>query len=122
MADERVWPPKVEDLMIDQGWSTEDLKTGDLEFYQTQLDAAVSFVERKRPLINYTGDLSSLNPEPDPDLFLGTIRLAARWVSRRRSPDATVSFGELGTGRVSAYDPDIERLLRIGRQSPPMVG
>lgn len=52
---------------------------------------------------------------PDADLKLGTIRLAARWYSRRLTPSALIELGQLGGARVPSFDPDIERLLRIGR-------
>lgn len=52
---------------------------------------------------------------PPPDLHLGTLRLAGRWHTRRRSPDGLVAMAELGMGRVPSFDPDIERLLKIGR-------
>lgn len=52
---------------------------------------------------------------PTPDLILGTLRLAGRWHTRRRSPDGLVSMAELGAARVPSFDPDIERLLKIGR-------
>jgi hypothetical protein len=86
------------------------------------LAAAISFVERVRPCFNYKGDLGSDLPAPTDDLVLGTIRLAGRWHIRRRSPDALVDMGELGSGRIPSFDPDIERLLRIGRHALPAVG
>jgi hypothetical protein len=81
-----------------------------------QLDAAVSFVERVRPGFNYQADPLSDAPAPTPDLALGTLRLAGRWYTRRRSPDGLVTMGgDLGSARIPSFDPDIERLLGIGR-------
>ena len=62
--------------------------------------------------------LVTVLPVPGSDFELGTIRLAGRWFTRRRSPDGLVSMAELGGARVPSFDPDIERLLRIGRHSP----
>lgn len=90
-----------------------------------QLGAARAFVERQHPQYNYDGNTPTYVPRPgaDPrptrpvpeDLVLGTIRLARRWHSRRKSPEALVSLGELGAARIPSFDPDIERLLKIGR-------
>lgn len=60
-------------------------------------------------------------PAPDADLVLGTLRLAGRWHTRRRSPDGLVGVGELGSTRVPLVDPDIQQLLRIGRWAPSVV-
>lgn len=76
------------------------------------LDAAVTFVERIR-----MDSVDWIDSAPA-DVKLGTIRLAARWFTRRRSPAALIEMGDLGAARVPSFDPDIERLLRIGRYAP----
>ncbi len=96
--------------------------TRDDDRLQVVLDAAVTFVQRVRPRFNYTGEPAATYPEPAYDLILGTLRLAGRWHQRRRSPDALVQMAELGASRVPSFDPDIERLLRIGRHAYPVVG
>lgn len=107
-----MWPPTLGTLKEDLGIDMDD--TRDDDRLQTVLDAAVSFVERVRGEGFDFGDMSGL-PEPSDDLILGTIRLAGRWHTRRRSPDGLIEMGELGTARVPSFDPDIERLLGIGR-------
>lgn len=52
-------------------------------------------------------------------VVLGTKMLAARWYQRRSSPNGVASFGEFGTAYVMRHDPDIARLLGLGR---PVVG
>lgn len=89
--------------------------------YQDVLSAAVDFVERVRPGFNYGADPSSELPDPTEDLKLGTIRLATRWISRRKSPDGLIGMQELGQFRVPNVDPDIERLLGIGRYRGPVI-
>jgi hypothetical protein len=69
--------------------------------------------------LNYTEDPLSTAPAPDADVVLGTVRLAGRWHDRRRAPNGQVAMGDLGTTSVPSVDPDISRLLRIGRFSPP---
>lgn len=80
------------------------------------LNSAVSYVERLRSGdFNFTDDVLSELPVPTEDLKLGTIRLAGRWFNRRRSPDGLVNMQEMGVGRVPSFDPDIDRLLGIGK-------
>ncbi|WP_170918225.1 MULTISPECIES: phage head-tail connector protein [unclassified Pseudonocardia] len=84
-----------------------------------QLDAAMTFVQRLRPGFDYDG--AGELPAVPGDLALGTVRLAGRWFTRRRSPDALVALGELGSSRVPSFDPDVERLLKIGRYRSPVI-
>lgn len=110
-----IWPPTLEQLKGDLRIPL-DNERDDVELQQ-DLDAAVVVVERVRSDLDYTADPMLLDtvPRPDSDLVLGTIRLAGRWNARRRSPDGLVAMAELGTARVPSFDPDIERLLQIGR-------
>lgn len=119
------WPPILADVLNDMRKDDPalELDAAETQRLQTVLDAAVHFVERVRGAeVNFTGDLGSLLPDPGPDLVLGTVRLAGRWHIRRRSPDALVEMGEQGSSRIPSFDPDIERLLRIGRHATPQVG
>lgn len=115
------WPPSVarlkDDLGIEPGDVRDDVRLGD------QLAAAVAFVRRVRGgSFNFAADPFSPLPSPTEDLILGTVRLAGRWHTRRRSPDGLVSMGsELGSTRVPSIDPDIDRLLGIGRYRSPVI-
>jgi hypothetical protein len=107
-----MWPPALDtlkdDLAVTDGRDDERL--------QRVLDAAVTFVERVHAgALGFTGTEDPPLPSPSSDVELGTIRLAGRWHQRRRSPDGLVQMGDLGTARVTSYDVDIDRLLRIGR-------
>lgn len=110
------WPPTLADLKLDMKIDEDDDR--DDERLTKVLDASVSFVERVRPCFNYQADPLSESPDPTADLALGTLRLAGRWHIRRRSPDGLVQMGELGASRIPSFDPDIERLLGIGRFAP----
>lgn len=113
------WPPTLEALKSDA--KIKEADTRDDEALQVQLDAAVAWYERvKAGVYQFAPDPESALPVPGADQELGIIRLAHRWHTRRRSPDMLVAAGELGTGRVPSFDPDIERLLRIGRFRPPV--
>jgi hypothetical protein len=97
--------------------------TRDDERLEEVLVAAMAFVERVRKgQFNFDGDPLCDAPEPTADLKLGTLMLADRWHTRRRSPDGLVQMAELGSARVASFDPDIDRLLRLGRHARPVVG
>lgn len=103
------WPPSLADLKHEMQIDPDDT-TSDTELADA-LAASVTFVERVRSDVVYTGGAGG----PTADLRLGTLRLAARWHTRRRSPDALIQMAEMGAARVPAFDPDIDRLLRIGK-------
>ncbi|GEL17686.1 hypothetical protein [Pseudonocardia asaccharolytica] len=114
------WPPTLTALKGDLGIDEAD--TRDDARLTSMLDAAVVFVQRVHAGgFDFAGDLGSTLPEPDADLVTGTLRLAGRWHTRRRSPDGLVAMAELGAARVPSFDPDIERLLRIGRYRSPVI-
>ena len=113
----RPWVSVV-DLKLDLGVELED--TRDDAQYADVLSAAVAFVERVRPEFNFSGQ-QLLLPAPPDDLILGTVRLAARWHQRRKSPDGLYAMDDFGTSRVPSFDPDIERLLGIGRFRGPVI-
>lgn len=108
------WPPALDQLKADLDQPA-GVGARDDTALQQVLDAAVAVVERVRTDVNYTGDVLDERPGPDADLVLGTLRLAGRWHTRRNSPDGLVNMGEMGSSRVPSFDPDIERLLRVGR-------
>jgi hypothetical protein len=113
------WPPQLRELKDDLGVTD----TRDDVALATVLGAAVEFVEQARGGdFNFDGDPDSELPAPGPMLWLGTVRQAGRWFNRRRSPDGLIDMGELGATRVPSVDPDIERLLGVGRFRAPMVG
>lgn len=113
---EHAWPPTIELLLLDAGIDPgEPNEFRDVDRLKVVLDAAVTFVERVRADAFEGVDLEVAEPQTFADLRLGTVRLAYRWHVRRRSPDGLVQMAELGAGRVPSFDPDIERLLGIGK-------
>jgi len=109
------WPPTLDALKTELSIEPEDTASDDS--LTGALDAAVAFVQRVRSDLNYT---TTGTGQPTAEVVLGTLRLAARWHIRRRSPDALIQMGELGAARVRSFDPDIERLLGIGRYRGPV--
>ena len=115
------WPPTLADLKADRGIAADDTRD-DVKLGQV-VDAAVAFIERVHAeTYDFEGADDPLLDSPDEvTLGLGTVRLAYRWHDRRRSPDALVSMSELGAGRVPSFDPDIDRMCRLGRYAPAVI-
>jgi hypothetical protein len=111
------WPPLLADLQTDRGVTVGSDDTA----LSTDLASAVAFVQRVRPTFNYDSDPLSCRPAPTADVWAGTLALAWRWFTRRRSPDGLIDMGELGQGRVPTVDRDIERLLGIGPFKAPVI-
>lgn len=107
----RTWPPTVADVKTD---TSIKIDTDD-DRLSMVLDAAIAYVQDKRKRFNYTADPLSCDPDPTDDLWLGTVRLAGRWHIRRRSAAGQIYGGDGATDTVPYVDPDIERLLGIGR-------
>lgn len=119
------WPPDLDLLKLDLRKSNSSTATARDDALQLVLDAAVAFVEGVRADdFDFADDLESPLPDPagSPDLILGTVRLAGRWHTRRRSPDGLIEMAGQGASRVSSGDVDIDRLLRIGQHARPRVG
>jgi hypothetical protein len=108
--------------MLKQDQRIADADTRDDEDNETQLKAAIAFVEDVHEgRFDFADESGSELPRPGKQMVLGAIRLAVRWRTRRRSPDALIVAGELGGARVPTFDPDIERMLQIGRFAPPVT-
>lgn len=122
-AFDPTWPPTLEQFRADAGVDALGLpgEPEDSETLQRVLDAAVAYVERVRPDVDYDGAGSTGYPPVTAEHHLGTLRMAARLWARRRTVDGVISAGDLGTARVPAYDADIERLLCIGRFRGPVI-
>lgn len=114
------WPPALTDFRRELRRTVDD--TADQQLEQSALDAAIAFVERIHAAKYAFGDQFSDLPEVDANMWLGTLYLARRLNSRRRSPDGVIDLGELGTTRIPSFDPDIDRMLRIGRYKSPVFG
>lgn len=83
--------------------------------------AAVAQVEQARPdLLLTVGDVVTF--EPTHDVLLAGFLLAKRLHARKNSPTGLASYGEFGPAAVLRFDPDVERLLGIGRYGKPQVG
>ena len=115
-----MWPPTLDELKQDRSIPLHDQR--DDERLSQVLDAAVAFVQRIHAgRYNFDDESGATVPDVPDDVRLGTLRLAGRWHIRRRSPDALVQMAEMGSSRVPSFDPDIDRLLRIGRFGLPVV-
>lgn len=119
------WPPQLDDVKAEMKLDRTD--TRDDANLQVALDIAVDYVQEHR-----AGDFAFLGTEVDADdvalpappyrIFQGTVRLAVRWHTLRRSPDGLVDAGEFGTVRVPNVPADIDRMLGLGNFRRPLVG
>lgn len=113
------FPPHLSDVKV-------DLRIDDAvddEALSLCLDAACDFVRRRLGgKYNLDSDPLSTLPGTPSDVTLGTVRLAGRWYTRRRSPDGLIATADFGTSRIPSIDADIERLLRIGRYAATVIG
>lgn len=110
------WPPTLANLKVDMKIDPAD--TRDDAALTEQLNAAIDYVanQRKSDFQFDPTDVNQFSLPPVPErIFLGTMRLAARWFIRRRSPDGLVDQGDLGSSRIPGTDADIDRMLGIGR-------
>lgn len=121
IAPKHTWPPLLRDLKVEQGNPRPDEPHKDDERMGNSLASAVSYVQDRRRVFNYTASIESCLPPVPDHIWEGTVRLAERWDKRHNSPDGVVSLGDLGTGRVPSVDPDIERQLGIGRFAGPVT-
>jgi hypothetical protein len=83
--------------------------------------AAASYVEDVRSdLVELVDDVPTFDAS-DRVKQAGLI-LAARLFARRSSPAGLAAFAELGAADVVRVDPDVPRLLGLGRHARPQVG
>src|SRR5690606_36380139 len=107
----------LEDLKLDL--SIEDDR--DDAVLEQNLSAALDFAREVRSDLNWSADPDSDLPAPSATHELGVIRLAGRWFIRRRSPDALIQSADTGASRIPSVDPDIERMLGLGRYRKPVI-
>jgi hypothetical protein len=115
-----VWPPSLADLKLDMG-DRDDQDDANDDKMSMVLDAAIARVRKiKRSSYDVAAEEQSglVLPPPTADIVLGTLRLAARWHSRRSTWDNLAAAGD-GQVIVPGYDSDIERLLEVGRFTRP---
>lgn len=115
-----VWPPTVTDVKLDMARNQQVSQNDD--DIAVCLGAAIDWVTDRK---GHQWDLATSGESesgalkaPDQAMILGTVRLAIRWIIRRRSGDMMLSAGDQGQTRVASFDPDIDRMLRIGKHAP----
>lgn len=109
-------------LPVDQVNAWLQLDPGDPQTAAAELCrvAAADHCERQRPDLFAPVD-GVLPPVGDRIVFAGVLA-AARLYARRSSPAGLASFGEFGAAEVLRLDPDVSKLLGVGRYAPPVVG
>jgi hypothetical protein len=117
-----VWPPTVTDVRADAGLPDTGADPSDAAI-SSRLAAAVEYVQTVRPEFNYDSDPLSCLPAPTASLWQGAVMITVRLIARRRSQDGIVFMGQdQGATRIGSVDPDIDRVLGIGRYREAAFG
>lgn len=93
----------------------------DKDTMQRFCDGSRSFVESRRPDLFVTTpaedeeDPDVVTFTPGADVVVGAAMLAYRFYSRRTTPLGVLGFSEDGASGILREDPDIAKLLGIGR-------
>lgn len=97
---------------------------------ETCRNAAASWCEEQRP--DLFADVVTTNPDgtttttpapaPSDSVVMAGVLASARLYARRSSPAGLASYGEFGAAEVLRLDPDVSRLLGVGRYAPPVCG
>jgi hypothetical protein len=71
---------------------------------------------------DYVNGLSHVNPEEwDNQTRTGAIMLSGRLYSSRNAPLGSAGFDAMGSIVSARTDPEVARLLKIGRYTPPAI-
>ena len=114
-APDYAWLPAA-DVAATMGRSLAEGTPADLE---NARKAAAAFVERHRADLVWLGATSADVPA---DVWLGAVLLTNRYLARRGSPQGVAELGEFGPAAIVRTDPDVERLLGLGRFGRPVIG
>ena len=106
------WPPTLDEVKGEVTASETPLTSTQEAQYQLRLDAAVDLVETLRPDLAAQFAAGTCPAK----VKLGTVMLFSRYWARKDATGGLLSYANGGgTGAVPFNDPDIERLLGIGR-------
>ena len=82
--------------------------------------AAAAWVEDQRKDLVW---LDATSADVPPSVWLGTVMLVNRLLSRFGSPQGVAEFsGEFGPAAILRSDPVVERMLGVGRYQGPVIG
>jgi hypothetical protein len=79
--------------------------------------AAAAHVERVRADLVWADVFT-----PTAEVILGALLMVNRLYARKGSPQGVAGFSEFGVVAVRAADPDIDRLLGVGKYGKPYAG
>ena len=90
------------------------------ETFASSVDAAAVYVAENRPDLYGLDVAEELVFQPTPTVELGTALLALRWKARLRNP--LRGGNDDGLEDVLSEDPDIGRMLGVGKRGRPIFG
>lgn len=94
-------------------WTAGDSLPANVERHRL---ATAAYVERARRDLVVVDTFT-----PPADVVDGALLMVGRLVAREGSPQGLASFGEFGPAAVIRSDPDVERLLGVGRYGRPVA-
>jgi hypothetical protein len=107
----------AEDVATTLGRNLTRTDTGDLAM---AVEAAAAWVQDHRRDLVWLDAAKEDVPTP---VWLGTVLLVNRLLARFGSPQGVAEFsGEFGPAAILRSDPDVEKLLGIGRYGRPVIG
>lgn len=105
------------------GWLKVDVDNPDLVALTAAVADYVETTRRDLWVIEVVDGVEvSRTYTPTPSIMLAARLAANRLWSRRDSAAGLASFGEFGATEILRYDPDLERLLGVGRYAFPRIG
>lgn len=110
-------------ILAELGLTEAQLSAADIAHLGVTVDAVNAYVGRipwayvvpQDPVVDPTAPWAG-------DTTLGALILGSRLYTRRNSPLGMAAFTEEGgASYIARYDPDVDRLLRIGKHHPGIV-
>lgn len=108
-------------------WLQVDPDTEQAAVVEDCRQAAADYCERQRrdlvvTVVDGVTGLATSSFAHSESIVTAGVLAAARLYARRSSPAGLASYGEFGAAEVLRLDPDVSRLLGVGRYAPPAVG
>lgn len=115
MADVDPAPWLPIDACLAQAATAEANAAGGVDVERKRL-AVASYVEQERRDL-FVADVFT----PPAHVVEGAVLMVARLVARKGAPLGVASYGDFGPADIVRFDPDVERLLGVGRYAKPIA-
>lgn len=89
---------------------------------QVRRAAADHCEDQRRDLLRTDPDTAAVTFTATDRVVQAGLLATARLLARQSSPTGQVSYGEFGAADILRLDPDVSRLLGVGRYARPIIG